>query len=60
MYRDFDRGLARERTAQMRKEVAHNRLDARSAWAARSDDDGVAGRGRGARGAALLTALYTR
>jgi hypothetical protein len=60
MYQDFERGLARERTAQMRKEVAHNRLDARLARAARSDGDAVAGRGRVARGAALLTALFVR
>ena len=58
MYQDFDRGLARERTAQMRKEVEHNRLDARLARAARSDGEGVASRGRVARGAALLTALF--
>jgi len=58
MYQDFDRGLARERTVQMRKEVEHNRLDARSARAARPD--GVAREGRVARGAALLTALFTR
>jgi hypothetical protein len=60
MYQDFDYGLARERTVQMRKEVAHNRLDARLARAARSDGDGVASRGRVARGAALLTALFIR
>jgi hypothetical protein len=58
MYQDFDRGLARERTVQMRKEVEHNRLDARLARAARPD--GVAREGRVARGAALLTALFTR
>ena len=60
MYQDFDRGLARERTAQMRKEVEHNRLDARLARADRSDGEGVARGGRVARGAALLTALFTR
>jgi hypothetical protein len=58
MYQDFDHGLARERTVQMRKEVEHNRLDARSARAARSDGEGVARRGRVARGAALVTALF--
>jgi len=58
MYQDFDRGLARERMAQMRKEVEHNRLYARSARAARSDGEGVARRGRLARGAALVTALF--
>ncbi len=58
MYHDFDHGLARERTAQMRKEVEHNRLEARLARAARSDGGGVAREGRVARGAALLTALF--
>ncbi len=60
MYQDFDRGLARERTARMREEVERNRLDTRLARVARSDGDGVAGRGRVARGAALLTALFIR
>ena len=60
MYQDFDRGLARERTAQMRTEIAHNRLDARLARDARSNSEGVASRGRLARGSALLTALFTR
>ncbi len=58
MYQDFDHGLARERTAQMRKEVEQNRLYARSARAARSDGEGVARRGRVARGAAHVTALF--
>jgi hypothetical protein len=58
MYQDFDHGFCRERTAQMRKEVEHNRLVARLARAARSDGD--ARRGRVARGAALLTALLFR
>ena len=57
MYYDFDYLLARERTAQMRKEVDGDRL-ARLARASRSDEDGVARRGRVARGAALLTALF--
>src|SRR4028118_336477 len=54
MYQDFDRGLAGERTARMRQEVERNRLDARLAKAARSDEGGVArvGRGRGPRGCA--------
>ena len=60
MYQDFDRGLARERTAQMREEVEHNRLDARLARADRSDGEGVARGGMVARGAALLMALFTR
>ena len=58
MYQDFDRGLARERTAQMRKEVEHNRLDTRLARAARSGEDGGARRGRVARSVALVTALF--
>lgn len=58
MYQDFDNGLARERVVQMRKEVERNRLEARSARAARSDGDGVDSRGRVARGAALVTALF--
>ena len=58
MYLDFDNGLARERAARMREEVARNRLEARSARAARSDGEGVVPRGKVARGAALLTALF--
>ncbi|CAA9463279.1 MAG: hypothetical protein AVDCRST_MAG02-2745 [uncultured Rubrobacteraceae bacterium] len=58
MYQDFDRGLARERTAQMRKEVDHYRLAARLAKAARSEEDGAIRRGRIARGVALATALF--
>ena len=58
MYQDFDRGVARERTAQMRKEVDHYRLDARLAKAARSDGDGATRGGRVARGVALVTALF--
>jgi hypothetical protein len=54
MYHDFDHLLARERITQMRKEVDGDRL----ARASRSDEDGVARRGRVARGAALVTALF--
>ena len=57
MYQDFDRGLARERTAQMRKEVEHNRLDTRLARTARSKE-GTTHRGRVARSVALVTALF--
>ncbi len=57
MYQDFDRGLARERTARMRQEVERNRLDARLARAARSEEDTIH-RGRVARGVALVTALF--
>jgi len=41
MYQDFDRGLVRERTAQMRKEVEHNRLDASLVRAARSHGEAL-------------------
>jgi hypothetical protein len=58
MYQDFDHGLARERTAQMRKEVEHDRPDARLARAARSEGVGAAHGGRVARGAALVTGLF--
>jgi hypothetical protein len=58
MYHDFDRGLGRERMVQMRREVEHNRLEASLARAARSSEDSVSHRGRVARGAALVTALF--
>jgi len=58
MYHDFDQGLGRERIVQMRTEVEHNRLKASLARAARSDEDSVSRRGRVARGAALVTALF--
>jgi hypothetical protein len=50
--------LGRERRAQIHREVEHNRLDARLAKAARSDEDGAIRRGRVARGVALATALF--
>ena len=50
--------LGRERRAQIRREVEHDRLDARLGKAARSDEDGAARRGRVARGVALVTALF--
>ena len=50
MYLDFDNGLARERAAQMRAEVARNRLEARSAKVGRIGEDGGIPRGRVARG----------
>ena len=51
--------LGRERIAQIHREVEHSRLDARLAKAARSDEDGAAGRGsRVARSVALVTALF--
>ena len=58
MYHDFDHGLARERMVQMRREVEHNRLEASLARAARSNEDSFIRRGRVARGAALVTALF--
>jgi hypothetical protein len=50
--------LGRERIAQIHREVEHDRLDARLAKAARSDEDGAARRDRVARGVALVTALF--
>ena len=57
MYQDFDNRLVRERTARMREEVERNRLDARLARTQSDGGDGTR-RGRGARGAALVTALF--
>ena len=57
MYQDFDYGLARQRTARMREEVERNRLKARLARAARSDEDGATRRGRVASSVALVSAL---
>ncbi len=51
--------LGRESRAQIHCEVEHDRLDARLAKAARSEEDGAAARrGRVARGVALVTALF--
>ena len=36
LYHDLDHGLGKERVAQMRKEIEHNRLEARLAKEARS------------------------
>ncbi len=58
MYHDFDHGLARERMVRIRTEVEHNRLEASLARAARSNEDSVTRKGRVARGAALVTALF--
>ena len=58
MYLDFDNGLARERAAQMRAEVERNRLEARSAKVGRTGEDGAARKGKVARGAALVSALF--
>ena len=58
MYQDFDHGLGRERVGQMRMEVEHNRLEARLAKAARSNEDSVTLRGKVASGVALVIALF--
>jgi hypothetical protein len=58
MYHDIDYGLGRERVVQMRTEVDHNRLRSRLAGAARSEESNVARRGRVARSAAFVTALF--
>ena len=58
MYLDFDNGLTRERAAQMRAEVARNRLEARSAKVGRTGEDGDTRKGRVARGFALVAALF--
>ena len=50
--------LGRERMTQIHREVEHNRLDARLAKAARSEEHGAARRGRVARVVALVTALF--
>ncbi len=50
--------LGQEHRAQIRREVEHNRLDARLAKAARSEEGGATRRGRVARGVALATALF--
>ncbi len=58
MYQDFDNGLAREWVVQMRKEVERNRLEVLSAKIGRTGEDGGVHRGKVARGAALLMALF--
>lgn len=58
MYLDFDNGLARERAAQMRAEVARNRLEARLERVGRTGEEGPARGGRVARGFALVAALF--
>ncbi len=58
MYQDFDYGLARERATQMREEVESNRLKARLARTAWSDEDGAASMGWVASSAALVIALF--
>ncbi len=47
-----------EQIKETRRRVEHDRLQARLARAARSDGDGATRRGRIARGASLVTALF--
>jgi hypothetical protein len=58
MYLDYDLGWSRERATQMRTEVERNRLQASLARATRSNEDSLTRRGKIARGAALITALF--
>ena len=65
MYHDIDYGLGRERAAQMRKEVEHNRLETRLHSARREEAKAGAfyaesGSSRNliARGATLAMALF--
>jgi hypothetical protein len=57
LYHELDYGLGKERVLQMRKEVEHNRLEARLAKASLSEE-AVLRRGRLTRGIALVTALF--
>jgi hypothetical protein len=58
LYHELDYGLGKERVLQMRKEVEHNRLEARLAKAASLSEEAVLRRGRLTRGIALVTALF--
>ena len=58
MYHDIDYGLGRERRVQMREEVEHNRLEARLARAARSEEGNATRKGRVTRGVTLVAALF--
>ena len=55
---DFDNGLARERGAQVRAEVARDRLGARVGRDVGPEADGGIRGGGVARGAALVRALF--
>jgi len=61
LYQDFDSGLGRERRAQMRREVEHNRLDARLAAAHPRQgaglEEAVPRKSLTARGAAVVMTL---
>ena len=56
LYHDLDYGLGKERVLQIRKEVEHNRLEARLAKAASLSEEAVLR--RLTRGTALVTALF--
>jgi hypothetical protein len=58
LHHDFEFGSGRERMAQMRTEVEHNRLEDRLAKAARSHEEVALPRGMVARSAAVVTALF--
>ena len=59
MYPDIDYGLARERRVQVHEEVEHDRLRARLARAARSEEgNATRNKGRVSRSVALVAALF--
>ena len=57
LYHELDYGLGKERVLQMRKEVEHNRLEARLAKASLSEE-AVLRRGMLTRGTTFVTALF--
>ena len=57
LYHELDYGLGKERVLQMRKEVEHNRLEARLAKASLSEET-VLRRGMLTRGTTFVTALF--
>ena len=57
MYHDIDYGLGRERAAQMRTEVEHNRLESRLSKNAGLEKD-VSRRSMATRSAAVLMSLF--
>ena len=58
MYPDIDYGLGRERRVQAHEEVERDRLEARLARAARSDEGNATRKGGVSRGVALVAALF--
>jgi hypothetical protein len=58
LYHELDYALGKERMVQMRKEVEHNRLEARLAKAASLSEEAVLRRGRFTRGITFVTALF--